>query len=235
MRFHFKAVAIIFLLLLTSKLYADPDPVSTLTPLAGTFPNEIRLEWVYPGPDSLPEGSTFYIQKSTWPEIPWDAANADVLIATGPVASFAECSSVLTGLAGDLTYYFRVWSSSGTEGSYSGLSNGATFYMHADALVLLEKEYSAVTKKPGGEVTYRISFRNAGNTEATAVSLRDKLPDYLDYKPDTIVVDGVSHTDVDWAAASPRAALDNGVMTVIFDAGLPPGGTGYLEFKANIK
>jgi hypothetical protein len=65
-----------------------PDSISTLVAISRLntiSEGAIQLSWIYPGPNSLPENSKYYIQYSTFPEVSWSTSVAQVVFSTGPV------------------------------------------------------------------------------------------------------------------------------------------------------
>jgi len=128
---------IILILTFCLPVFSQPDAVSTLEAISGFGLSEgsIKLNWIYPGPDNLPQGSTYYIQYSTFTEISWSTSNAQVLISTGDVNPSQQQVYVITGLdnylknnnlSKETTFYFAIWISSGSEAQTSPLSNIAT-------------------------------------------------------------------------------------------------------------
>jgi len=118
-----------------------PDSISTLIATSGLSTiseGAIQLSWIYPGPNSLPENSKYYIQYSTFPEVSWSTSAAQVVFSTGPVYLYEEQVYVLTGLDNfvksnnldkETTFYFVIWISSGTDEILSEISNVATGWM----------------------------------------------------------------------------------------------------------
>jgi hypothetical protein len=119
------------LFLFFQTLFSNPNAVTNLVAISGLpgFPEgSIKLVWTYPGPESLPENSNYYIQYSTFSEISWSTAAAQVIISTGPVIpnDVGEyLVTYLTGFVKETTYYFKLWISSGTD-ILSDISNTAT-------------------------------------------------------------------------------------------------------------
>lgn len=129
---------IIIILFVSPFLFSQPYSISNLVAtsgLANLQEGSIKFTWTYPGPDVLPEGSKYYIQYSTFTEISWSTSNAQVVISTGPVNVEEEQTYIITNLdafvknnslSKDTTFYFVIWTSSGTEGLLSEISNIAT-------------------------------------------------------------------------------------------------------------
>jgi hypothetical protein len=130
---------IILILTFCLPVFSQPDAVSTLEAISGLenglSEGSIKLNWIYPGPDSLPQGSTYYIPYSTFTGISWSISNAQVSISTGDVNPSQQQVYVITGLdnylknnnlSKETTFYFAIWISSGSEGLISDISNIAT-------------------------------------------------------------------------------------------------------------
>ncbi len=130
---------IILILTFCLPVFSKPDAVSTLEAISGLenglSEGSIKLNWIYPGPDNLPQGSAYYIQYSTFTEISWSTSQAQVSISTGDVNPSQQQVYVITGLDNYLknnnlskgtTFYFAIWISSGSEGLISDISNIAT-------------------------------------------------------------------------------------------------------------
>lgn len=77
------------LIILPSFLNSQPANITDLTAISTTALPEgsIKLTWTYPGPDTLPLGSTYYIFYSTFTEdgMNWEAINNKIEISTGLV------------------------------------------------------------------------------------------------------------------------------------------------------
>ncbi|MDI6641648.1 MAG: DUF11 domain-containing protein, partial [Elusimicrobiota bacterium] len=208
---------------------AQPNSVTNLSALAGDYSYEIKLKWTYPGPGILPSGSAYYIQRSTWAGVSWSTSSAQTIISTGPVNVLENQMCSITGLSGGATYYFHLWTSSGVAGLVSEISNRATYYLAANAEIALTKNYSVVQKRPGDIITYTIKYENVGNSNATNIAIRDKIPSYCDYIAGSIKVDGVGKTDAQDSESGPDADYTDGIISVIFDEiNLLPATTGYI-------
>jgi len=229
---------ILFFVFLSSISFSQTNAVTDLTCSSGTYPHEIKLVWTQPGPGSLPEGSNYYIQYATYTEISWSTSTAQVVISTSNVVPYQQQVVLIAGFDGGTTYYFHIWTSSGTEQLISQISNRATFYLQKNVLMEITKTYSAITKRPTDEITYFITYKNVGNSTATYVVIQDKIPTYTEYKPSSIKVNNIQKTDSQDEEEGPDAHFDNGIIFVIFDdedSQIPKGGTGVVEFKVIIK
>lgn len=115
-------------LIFISSIFAQPQPITNLSALTGDNESEIFLEWTYPGPDLLPSGSLYEIQKSTCEDIFWSTGTINnICISTGPVFPSDNQTYIITGLIASSTYFFRIWISSGSSLTlWSPVSNGAT-------------------------------------------------------------------------------------------------------------
>lgn len=112
------------------------NPITDLSALVGEYKGYITLTWTYPGPGQLPSGSKYEIQKSTYETVLWSTGTAgNIIISTGPVEPNEIQVFIITGLTPGTTYFFRIWTSSGTEEQpWSEISNGATNYAKPNQL-----------------------------------------------------------------------------------------------------
>jgi len=113
----------------------DQTPPAAITDLSGQCDSEtgeVKLSWSTPGDDdwnnTLPEGSRYRIDYSTY-TIDWSTTTYDVEIPTHSVAPHTEVSYTVTGLTGDTTWYFQIWTRDEIP-NWSGLSNGATVWVN---------------------------------------------------------------------------------------------------------
>ncbi len=93
----------------------DIAPPATVTLYAGTgpYPESVKLYWNAPGDDgnegTLPSGSQYKIQIATHSAATWDRAYAQITISTSGVTPGTQVEYIVTGLAENVTFYFRLW------------------------------------------------------------------------------------------------------------------------------
>ncbi len=133
--FYFCHGALIVFFLIAGPFYlsAQPSPVTNLNATRGQSEGGVVLGWMYPGPSSLPVGSTYFIQHSQDSDVVWSTASAQIRISTSNVNSGAPQSHTITGLTGGATYFFRIWTSS-PPANFSPISNAATSWAQRDLL-----------------------------------------------------------------------------------------------------
>lgn len=105
----------------------SPSSPSAVTAFQSGTANILAVQWSSPGDDgtigTLPAGSEFRVQWTLTPNsVFWSTANAQVIIATGPVAAGVMVSTVVAGLASEQVIYFRVWARD-AWGNYSVMSD----------------------------------------------------------------------------------------------------------------
>lgn len=122
--------------------WRDVDPPGKITGFvaeASLNGGEINLSWVCPGNDKvdentnagdLPQGSTFYIQYSSFTEnVVFSTSSPqnvyEIWIPTGPVSQGQVVGYTVGGLEEGVTYYFRIWAKD-NAGNWSEISDGAT-------------------------------------------------------------------------------------------------------------
>jgi len=110
-----------------------PAAITDLTGQCYSDTGEVTLYWSTPGDDgwnnTLPEGSKYIIDYSSY-SIQWSTATFDVEISTSGVAPYTQVSHTITGLTGDTTWYFQIWTRDEIPTNWSGLSNGATVWVN---------------------------------------------------------------------------------------------------------
>ncbi len=113
--------------------FGPPAAITDLTGLCDSGTGDVTLSWSTPGDDdwsgTLPSGSKYIIDYSTY-SIQWSTTTYDVEIATSGVAPYTEVSHKITGLTGDTTWYFKIWTRDEVPANWSGLSNGATVWVN---------------------------------------------------------------------------------------------------------
>lgn len=111
---------------------ASPAAITNLSGLCDSQTGDVTLYWSTPGDDgwnnTLPSGSKYRIDYSSY-SIAWSTNTFDVEISTSGVAPYTQVSHTITGLTGDSTYYFRIWTADEVP-NWSGLSNGATVWVN---------------------------------------------------------------------------------------------------------
>jgi hypothetical protein len=112
--------------------FGPPAAITDLTGLCNSSTGNVTLSWSTPGDDgwnkTLVNGSKYRIDYSTY-SIAWSTSTFDVEISTSGVAPHTQVSRTITGLTGDSTYYFRIWTADEIP-LWSGLSNGATVWVN---------------------------------------------------------------------------------------------------------
>ncbi|MBN1384832.1 MAG: LamG domain-containing protein, partial [Elusimicrobia bacterium] len=106
------------------RLIASPQPITTLSGLTSNVPTSVDLSWVCW--DTLPAGSTFWIQHSTWSGVEWSTNSCQIEIATGPVTYGETHYHTAKGLEAGDTYYFRIWVSTPPAEYVADLAEGTT-------------------------------------------------------------------------------------------------------------
>ncbi len=114
----------------------EPDtiPPAAVTDLTASseISGTIKLTWSAPGDDSsagsLPVGSMFKVQHSTFTEVLWSTANAQVTISTSNVTPGSLSTYLLSNLTTGGTYYICLWTADEVL-NWSEISNGATVYI----------------------------------------------------------------------------------------------------------
>jgi len=109
---------------------SPPNAVTNLSALNRWYGDPVHLTWTYPGPTTLPSSEKFAIQYSSWTGVTWSRDSAQVYITTGEVIPGETRSYAITVLVPEATYYFRIWTSSGSASVWSAISNGATSYVY---------------------------------------------------------------------------------------------------------
>jgi hypothetical protein len=111
-----------------------PAAITNLTGLCDSDTGEVTLYWSTPGDDgwnnTLPEGSKYIIDYSSY-SVQWSTTNYKVEISTSGVAPHTQVSYTITGLTGDTTWYFQIWTRDEVPTNWSGLSNGATIWVNS--------------------------------------------------------------------------------------------------------
>lgn len=113
--------------------FGPPAAITDLTGLCDSDTGDVTLSWSTPGDDdwtgTLPDGSKYRIDYSTY-SIQWSTTNYKVSISTSGVSPHTEVSRTITGLIGDTTWYFQIWTRDEVPNNWSGLSNGATVWVN---------------------------------------------------------------------------------------------------------
>ncbi|MCS7152212.1 MAG: fibronectin type III domain-containing protein [Endomicrobia bacterium] len=133
----FLLFALIGISIIAEIVLSQPNKITDLTVISGLnylSEGSLKLVWTYPGPETLPEGSAYYVQYSTFSEVNWSTTAAQIVISTGSVYDDEVQVYVVTGLdkvlvdnhlSKNTTFYFAIRISSGNE-VLSELSNIAT-------------------------------------------------------------------------------------------------------------
>ena len=109
-----------------------PDDITNLSALSGPGIDEATLSWSAPGDDgsigTIYSGE-YRIQYSSYNVI-WSTNSCNISFSTSNVNPGDFQSRIVTGLSGDVTWYFRIWTADEVF-NWSGISNGATYYIPA--------------------------------------------------------------------------------------------------------
>ncbi len=130
--------------------FGPPAAITDLTGLCDSDTGNVTLSWSTPGDDEwtgvLSSTSEYRIDYSTDSSRQWDKDTYEVSIPTYGVTPNTEVSRIITGLTGDTTWYFRIWTADEIP-LWSGLSNGATVWVNPILSVTIEP-----SSRPFGEV-----------------------------------------------------------------------------------
>jgi len=112
--------------------FGPPAAITDLTGLCNSDTGYVTLSWSTPGDDgwtgTLLSGSEYRIDYSTYSK-QWSKDTYEVSIPTSGVAPYTQASHKITGLTGDTTWYFQIWTADEIP-NWSGLSNGATVWVN---------------------------------------------------------------------------------------------------------
>jgi hypothetical protein len=111
---------------------AAPASDVNLSAQPGTNPGEVDLQWMMPGSDgwstTLPAGSQFKVQYSTWVGVSWSTGSAQIVtVSTSGVIPLTTIAYTITNLTSETSYYFHIWHVD-DSGNWSGISNMTTGY-----------------------------------------------------------------------------------------------------------
>ena len=150
-----------------------PAGITDLTGLCDSDTGDVTLYWSTPGDDgwnnTLAAGSKYIIDYATY-TIQWSTENYKVSISTSGVAPHIEVSHTITGLTGDTTWYFQIWTRDEVPTNWSGLSNGATIYVNPILSVSISTNTYDFGEVPVGASTHTVSIiavTNEGNVKQT--------------------------------------------------------------------
>ncbi|MEW6555822.1 MAG: Ig-like domain-containing protein [Elusimicrobiota bacterium] len=125
-----------------------PSAITTLLATQGDTEGMLKLAWASTGDDGISgtiQLGEFRIQYSTWSDVLWSTASAQVIISTS-VAPLSPISYLLSGLTAGDTYYCRVWLADEVP-NWSSISNAATAWVQVD--VTPPAEITAFSASPG--------------------------------------------------------------------------------------
>jgi hypothetical protein len=150
-----------------------PAAITDLTGLCDSNTGNVTLYWSTPGDDgwtgTLPSGSKYRIDYSTY-SIEWSTTTYDVEIPTHSVAPHTQVSYAITGLTGDTTWYFQIWTRDEIPANWSGLSNGATVWVNSILSVSISTDTYDFGQVPLAQSTHTVSIiavTNDGNIKET--------------------------------------------------------------------
>jgi uncharacterized Zn-binding protein involved in type VI secretion len=168
--------------------FAPPAAITDLTGLCDSDTGDVTLSWSTPGDDEwtgvLSSTSEYRIDYSTDSSRQWDKDTYEVSIPTYGVTPNTEVSHTITGLTGDSTWYFRIWTADEIP-RWSGLSNGATVWVNPILSVSISTNTYDFGDVPMGQSTHTVSVitvTNEGNVNETyslkisSVTLYDNSP-----------------------------------------------------------
>jgi len=88
---------------------------------------------------------------------------------------------------------------------------------------------------PGSMIKYRVIYTNQSPTKATNVLLQDKLPNYVKYVSNSIILDGIQQTDqLDGLDKTDFGVTMTNTVTSTLKS-IPGYGTGFLYYKVIVK
>ncbi|MFH1958084.1 MAG: fibronectin type III domain-containing protein [bacterium] len=192
-----------------------PAAVTGLT--AGSAYNALHLQWVSPGDDDwsgvLTSGSMFRIEYSSWAGTVWSTNTSVgdgyyVDISTSDLVPLSACSHVVTGLQGDTSYYFVIWTADEVL-NWSGISNAATGWTLDNVAPSAPAGLTAI----------------AGDIEVSLSWTQNAEPDVEHYRI-------YRSTTSDWASAGSTTAVSSATLTVFTDTGLANNSTYWYRVTA---
>ena len=146
-----------------------PAAITDLTGLCDSDTGDVTLSWSTPGDDgwdnTLPEGSKYIIDYSTY-TIDWSTTSFKVEISTSGVSPHTKVSRTITGLTGDTTWYFQIWTRDEVPTNWSGLSNGATVWVNPILSVSISTDtynFGELNASTSAVSTANITVTNDGN------------------------------------------------------------------------
>jgi len=162
--------------------FISPAAITDLTGLCNSETGDVTLSWSTPGDDgwtnTLPSGSEYRIDYSTYSK-QWSKDTYEVSIPTSGVTPYTEVSRKITGLTGDTTWYFQIWTRDEVP-NWSGLSNGATVWVCPIIGVSISTDTYDFGEVPLGNSTHTVSIiivTNDGNiTEDFGLSCATTTP-----------------------------------------------------------
>ncbi|TBR17897.1 hypothetical protein EPO15_15960, partial [bacterium] len=153
----------------TADFKAPTKPPLDLTAYQSGSSNTVRVRWTPPSDDDgadLGPGSAFRLQWSTSPfgSVAWSTANAQVVIATGPVSASQFVSTDVANLPARETVVFRIWASDDfgnwTDASSSAPAFASPFSFETVAAAASGSVSLAIDRFGDQHVAYRASGTN---------------------------------------------------------------------------
>jgi hypothetical protein len=194
----------------------SPGAVTSLVAQSGQNYGEVILTWVSPGDDSyerqLTNGSRFVIKYSTYYEVNWTTANAQIMISTSSVNPGDSQSYTAKSLQEDTTYFFRLWTKD-EVGNYSQISNGATIYIQPIPPATINSLTAYTGTNPGEVILSWISpgdDNNQGNISNGIYSIR--------YSSDTYSTWDDAPYQISWTTNTAPGNLEGKVITGLSEA-----------------
>ncbi|MBA7528088.1 hypothetical protein ES705_20271 [subsurface metagenome] len=150
----------------------DFGPPAAITDLTGECDSDtgyVTLYWSTPGDDEwtgvLSSTSEYRIDYSTDSSRQWDEDTYEVSIPTYGVAPNTEVSRIITGLTGDTTWYFRIWTADEIP-LWSDLSNGCTVWVNPILSITIEPSVRPFGEVPANQsdvLSDEFTVENTGN------------------------------------------------------------------------
>jgi len=227
-----------------------PAAITDLTGLCNSDTGEVTLSWSTPGDDgwanTLPSGSEYRIDYSTDSAKQWDKDDYEVSIPTSGVAPYTDVSHTITGLTGDSTWYFRIWTCDEVP-LWSGLSNGATVWVNPIIGVSISTDtynFGELTGNSSAVSTANITVKNDGNvTETYSIKCSSSTSWTPDSSPgiDKFTLQTAFHPtqpnndDISWKAEDVLTESLQQCTTAVFSINNSQNGVNVPAFQSNIR
>ncbi|MBA7511636.1 hypothetical protein ES705_03632 [subsurface metagenome] len=155
--------------------FGPPEAITDLTGFCVSATGDVTLSWSTPGDDynwqnTLVSTSGYRIDYSTDSTKQWDKKDYEVWIPTHSVAPHTEVSYTITGLTGDSTWYFVIWTRDEVPTNWSGLSNGTTIWVNPILSVSISTDtynFGELNASTSAVSSANITVTNDGNVTET--------------------------------------------------------------------